>query len=304
MQTCYDRVLAPDAQRHATDAAVAERQGNAVDGGRLGDAIAALTVDPVLHRRAAQVLEEFAGGDHVKREALLMFKSKRLATGRTLRVFFVGTWPQWAEDRVMYYLNLWEDAANIQWVKTRDRAASHVRIEKDPGQGGWSYVGTDVLTIPIGEPTMNLGWILDTENDRDEARRLVLHEGGHTLNFTHEQFHPEGTIDWDREAVYRSYGGAPNFWTRSEVDSQVFRKYAGAPVTQFSAYDKWSIMHYPIPRELVTDSADVVGWNTKRSPTDRRYAALWYPYPALEESILGFLDRKAREVEARLGEVA
>src|SRR5215207_4130974 len=114
VKVCVDRVLPADVRGPATDRAIAEREGNAVDAGRLGEAMARL--------------EEFVGGDQVKREALVMLSGKRLRTGRTLKVYFMGSWPQWAIDRVMYYMNLWEDAANIQWERTTDIMASDVRI--------------------------------------------------------------------------------------------------------------------------------------------------------------------------------
>jgi hypothetical protein len=62
------------------------------------------------------------------------------------------------------------------------------------------------------------------------------------LSFGHEQAHPEGEISWNREAVLAYYAGPPNYWSVAEVEAQVFRKYSGAQVTNFSAYDKTSVM--------------------------------------------------------------
>jgi serralysin len=286
IQVCTDRVLSERQQWEATEAAINEREGNALDSGRLGDSL--------------MNLSEFTGADADKRLSLVSFSGKRFRNGRTLKVFFIGSWPEWASDRVMALMKRWSIQANIHFERTADRAASDVRIDKDPSEGSWSYLGTDILGIPKDEKTMNLGWILDTENDFEASRRVVVHEAGHTLSFGHEQAHPEGDIDWNREAVYAYYGGPPNNWSRAEVDAQVFRKYQGAPVTNFSEYDRHSIMHYAIPAAFVTDPNDVVGWNTNRSPLDKRYAALWYPYPKVEEAITAALDELARAAEARL----
>lgn len=289
IMVCTDRVLTERQQWEATEAAINEREGNALDSGRLGDALVNLS----------EVTTADAD-ERLKRLALVSFSGKRFRNGRTLNVFFMGSWPDWASDRVMALMKRWSIQANIHIERTADRAASDVRVDKDPSQGSWSYLGTDILGIPKDEKTMNLGWILDTENDFEASRRVVVHEMGHTLSFGHEQAHPEGDIDWDREAVYAYYGGPPNNWSRAQVDAQVFRKYQGEPITNFSEYDRHSIMHYAIPAAFVTDPNDVVGWNTNRSPLDKRYAALWYPYPKVEEAITAAIDELEHAAEARL----
>jgi hypothetical protein len=287
IKVCTDRVLTERQQWEATQAAINEREGNALDSGRLGDALVTLSE-----------YTEADADERLKRLSLVSFSGKRFSNGRTLKVFFIGSWPDWASDRVMALMKRWSIQANIHIERTTDRAASDVRVDKDPSDGSWSYLGTDVLAIPKDETTMNLGWILDTENDFEASRRVVVHEMGHTLSFGHEQAHPEGDIDWNREAVYEYYGGPPNYWSRAQVDAQVFQKYQGAPVTNFSEYDRHSIMHYAIPAAFVTDPNDVVGWNTKRSPLDKRYAALWYPYPQVEEAITAAIDELERAAEA------
>ena len=84
------------------------------------------------------------------------------------------------------------------------------------------------------------------------------------------------------------------------MDAQVFRRYSGFPVTNFSAYDRLSIMHYAIPAQFVLDPSDAVGWNTSRSQTDKRYAALWYPKARTHEVIARLLDDLARAAETQL----
>ena len=282
IHACVDRLLPFELQEEGTDRALAEREGNAPP---LDDALDAL--------------EMLAGSEYAKREALVLFTFKRWETGRTVYVHFLDG-PAWARDKVFAILSSWLDVVNLKLVRTRDRARADVRISFEE-EGSWSYLGTDALAIPDDEPTMNFGWLLDMPNNAEEWERTGLHEGGHFLGFGHEQAHPEGTIDWNRERVYSYYTGAPNFWSRRDVDLQVFRKYAGAPVTNFSAYDKTSIMHYPIPPEFVLDPADVVGFNSTRSTLDRKYAALWYPKPELEGAIARVLDDMARAAEQLLG---
>jgi serralysin len=258
-------------QPEAAEQARFERAGNSPDPTLLGDAmerLGAYFLDPAdLHA-----------------EGLVMFTSKKWQVGRTINFYFMDG-PQWARDKVMDLGNNWLVQANLKFNVTTDRSMSDIRITFEPG-GSWSYLGTDNLSIPDDEPTMQLGWLLDSDvvDDEDEWRRVVVHEFGHMLDFGHEQAHPEGTIDWNREAVLRYYMGPPNYWSEADVERQVFRKYSSL-ITNFSEYDPHSIMHYPVPPEFVLDPTDAVGFNDSRSKRDKKTCALWYPHVALDTAL-------------------
>jgi hypothetical protein len=85
-------------------------------------------------------------------------------------------------------------------------------------------VGTDALSIPRSEPTMNFGW-LTPESDDDEFSRVVTHEFGHALGAVHEHQNPAAEIPWDKPKVYDYYAGAPNFWTKEQVEINLFQRY-------------------------------------------------------------------------------
>ncbi len=213
----------------------------------------------------------------IRREALVSLVGKRWQTGRTIRWHFLDG-PDWARDSAFRYASYWLNQANLRFTRTRDRMSADIRVSFDPAHGGsWSYLGVDALLIPEDEPTLVLGWFLEggqDHGDKEERRRVALHETGHMLSFGHEQSHPEGGIPWDKERVYDWYGRSQG-WSREEIDQQVFFRYS-VGATNFSAYDRASIMHYSIPPEFVTDPAYAVGWNAARSRTDKRYAGLWY----------------------------
>jgi hypothetical protein len=135
-------------------------------------------------------------------------------------------------------------------------------------------VGTDALVIPLSQPTMNFGW-LTRATPNDEYARVVTHEFGHALGFIHEHQNPATDIPWDKEAVYSFYAGPPNFWTREQVDINLFTRYS-ADITQFSDFDPASIMLYPIPNEFTIGDFEV-GWNKAPSETDKRFSASLYP---------------------------
>jgi hypothetical protein len=110
-----------------------------------------------------------------------------------------------------------------------------------------------------------------------EFRRIVLHEFGHALGFIHEHQSPAVAIQWDKEKVYSFFGEAPMSMSRVDVDVNIFNKYA-ATNTNFSSYDRFSIMHYSIPPELTLDGMSSPR-NSEFSYTDIEYAGKIYPFP-------------------------
>lgn len=141
---------------------------------------------------------------------------------------------------------------------------SEIRVRFDENSGHWSYVGTDCKRIPQNQQTMNIG--LRASQSWKEWDRVALHETLHALGFNHEHQHPRGTIAWDVEAVYAYYGETQG-WSRAEVDAQVLRRSTATNIFG-SAPDRSSIMMYPIPKELLLDKTQAVGWNTKMSELD------------------------------------
>lgn len=281
-KVCVDRVLPDEHLALASEAAAVEREGNLPGSGAL---------------QAAAGRLKAIGAVDPHPEALVMLTAKKWRTGRTLKWHFLDG-PEWARARVFELASRWLDSANLVFERTESRSDSDVRVTFS-GNGSWSYLGTDNLLIPKDEPTMCLGWLLDDPDDFEEWRRVVVHEAGHLLDFGHEHQHPGRTFQWNEPAVYDYYTRSQG-WSREEVYRQVLRTYA-ATVTTFSAYNKWSIMEYPIPASLVMDPADAVGWNTSRSAMDKRYAALWYEYPEAQAEPGGVLANLAGRLRSLFG---
>ncbi len=177
------------------------------------------------------------------------------------------------KDTVQKYAEIWENYANVNFEYTDKTSDAQVRIGMESGSS-WSYIGRDALLLATDEKTMNLGWL---GNDAEANQRVILHEFGHVLGFVHEHNGPAANIKWKKNLVYQYYAQAPNYWSKELVDQNVMFKYSQTQ-TNYSDYDEHSIMHYPIDPRLTTDY-HIYPYNTSLSPTDKQYAAIFYPFP-------------------------
>ena len=96
--------------------------------------------------------------------------------------------------QILQHMNAWSQWCDVAFRETK--GTGQVRIARiteaeDPEMSGyWSYVGTDIRKIPLGQPTMNLeGFTASTP--LSEYKRVVRHETGHTLGCEHEHLRRE-----------------------------------------------------------------------------------------------------------------
>lgn len=260
IKMCIDKELPPELRVAAAERAIAENPANA----------AMFSFSPGV------------GVASLPPSFLALITGKKWRNGRTLRVSFLDGAPE-VQARVEQYAHQWSDYANIKFDFSSDPDAE-IRISFEL-EGSWSYLGTDALTVPQDEPTMNYGWLTPDSPD-EEYSRVVIHEFGHALGCIHEHQNPAAGIPWDKEAVYRYY--ARFGWSRQQVDHNLFRRYS-ADITQFSEFDPNSIMLYSIPNELTIGDFEI-GWNTKLSATDKAFIGTIYPLeekPVMELTIGG-----------------
>lgn len=128
---------------------------------------------------------------------------------------------------------------------------AEVRIGFQQGDGSWSYVGTDVLNIPLNQRTMNFGWPLAEDS---YGKETALHEIGHTLALPHEHQNPKAGIQWNEDAVRASLSGPPNNWSPETIEYNILRKIPTNEV-ESSEWDPNSIMHYQFQAELISSPA-------------------------------------------------
>jgi hypothetical protein len=195
--------------------------------------------------------------------------------GDVLRCRFL-TGSKTQRTKVEARVHQWEQVANITF-KFVSKGAAEIRIGFQRGEGSWSAVGTDCLVekyFPLHQPTLNLGWIEDDTEDR-EYDRVVLHEFGHALGMIHEHQNPAATLKWNKAKVYAYFAGPPNYWSREDIDHNIFERYDKAE-TQYTKFDPKSIMLYQFPAEFFEDG-QATSENTALSATDKKFIADLYP---------------------------
>lgn len=201
-----------------------------------------------------------------------VYRAKRWnPSKRELKVAFLSEGD--LADRVFAAARGWEAHMPMRFVKVPLGGGPDIIVGMVPGNGHWSAVGTDSgIRARQGAQSMNFGWT--SSPSASDLRRVALHEFGHAMGLVHEQSSPGAEIDWNLPAVYEFYRSTQG-WTPEETDSNVLKKYSERQLNR-TEYDQSSIMHYPIPRKLVTDPNDVVGWNSQLSDADKAMAAwLW-----------------------------
>ena len=174
--------------------------------------------------------------------------------------------------KIREYAEQWNNYSGVKFVFV-DSGESEVRVNVNGSYQTWSCIGTECLTIPQDQATMNFGWLTDTTQEIEFAR-TILHEFGHALGCIHEHQSPLAEIPWDKPRVYQYY--ATHFgWSTDLVDRNIFNYYY-YPHMRASQFDRLSIMTYAIPASLTT-SGFFTAANTRLSRSDREFIAYLYP---------------------------
>jgi hypothetical protein len=186
-------------------------------------------------------------------------------------VAFLDTTNTTLKAKILAYANKWSKYGNIRY-REASKANAQVRISLGSG-GYWSYLGTDILSIPASEQTMNLeGFSLSTPDS--EYDRVVCHEFGHSLGFPHEHERAEVIALLDVEKTVRWFADNVG-WDRQTVMEQVFSPLSPSEI-QATAADVRSIMCYQFAAACTRSGQPVPGGLTI-DPTDGQFAGQIYP---------------------------
>jgi hypothetical protein len=192
----------------------------------------------------------------IERERLSVLTQKYWRLGGVfLTVGFLDNPPSELKTRILLHMNAWGKTANVNF--TESSTEPQVRITRLDGDGHWSYLGTDILSIPSNRPTMNLdSFTLDTPES--EFYRVVRHETGHTMGFPHEHMRKELIEKIDVDKAIR-YFGETQGWTKEEVYQQVLIPLDDVSVFGTTNADSESIMCYQLPATITKDGNPIIG---------------------------------------------
>ena len=210
--------------------------------------------------------------------------------GVHLTVGFLDSPPADLRKHILLHMNAWAKTANV--VFTESRTDPQVRIARTTGDGYWSYLGTDILSIDADQPTMNLeAFTMNTPES--EFHRVVRHETGHTMGFPHEHMR-RALVDKIDPKKAIAYYGKTQGWTPTEVRQQVL-----TPIEERSLWgtpnpDPRSIMCYQIPGSITKNGKPIIG-GTDIDREDYAFAAQVYPKVRTPRKIAKKKAKKSRK---------
>ena len=200
------------------------------------------------------------------RSRAIIVANKLWVNGSKLHVRFMGGTPE-QHALVKEQAKWWTQHANL--IFEFDNAPNaEIRITFDSNDGAWSWIGTDARSIPMNQPTMNLGFL---------DGGTVAHEFGHAIGLGHEHQNPDGGIEWNEEVVLRELSGPPNSWNPEEIRHNVLNRYSTDQV-RGTKFDRDSIMLYFFPDNWVRNGRGTKE-NEVLSKLDKEFIASAQAYP-------------------------
>ncbi|SED44484.1 Astacin (Peptidase family M12A) [Rhizobiales bacterium GAS191] len=192
--------------------------------------------------------------------------------GVRLTVQFLDNPPNDLRARILSHMNAWSSRLNAQFTETA--GTGQVRLARTPGDGYWSYLGTDILSIPADQPTMNLD-SFSMQTPEAEYHRVVRHETGHTLGCPHEHMRRELVAKIDPQKAI-DYFQATQGWTPDQTRAQVLTPIEESSLWGTAHTDPNSIMCYQIPGTITVDGNPITG-GTDIDDTDFAFMEQVYP---------------------------
>jgi hypothetical protein len=232
----------------------------------------ATEINPVNHPPVGRLIRVMAGFTPTIEHIAVLTTKYWHSGGVHLSVGFLDKPPSELQKRILSHMNAWGKTANVRFSATK--TSPQVRITRTPGDGYWSYLGTDILSIPPNQPTMNLEEFT-MATPESEFHRVVRHETGHTMGFPHEHMRRQLVNKIDPAKAIEFFGETQG-WSPEEVRHQVLTPLEEASLLGTANADPNSIMCYQIPGSITKDGKPIIG-GLDIDSEDAAFAAKIYP---------------------------
>lgn len=236
----------------------------------------AAKINPANHPHSEHIARALAGMTPTPERIAVLVARRWPASAVRLTVGFMDNPPADLRARILSHMNAWAKTANVEFTETNtDPQVRIARLTAPPEMAGyWSYLGTDILSIPANKPTMNLE-SFSMNMPESEFHRVVRHETGHTLGFPHEHMRRELVKKIDRAKAIK-YFRATQGWTASEVRQQVLTPIEDSSLLGTPHADPRSIMCYQIPGTITKNGKPIIG-GKDIDKKDYAFSASVYP---------------------------
>ncbi|ABF43249.1 peptidase M12A, astacin [Candidatus Koribacter versatilis Ellin345] len=233
-----------------------------------------------------------------------------LGGDRQLRQRIQDTVTEWSQAGTLRF-DFIDPASHTfrEWSRSDTSFKANIRVAFDGSEeaGYWSMIGvdsSDPTIIKPGEASLMLQGF--TTLLPQDWQATVRHEFGHALGLLHEHQIPVGGCDQDfrweddtgyvptqdsygqyitdaqgrRPGIYTLLAGAPNFWQKDKVNSNMRQLATDSHNKDFGAFDAKSIMKYYFDPSFFRDGTAAHCYSDENltiSDEDKQGIAKWYP---------------------------
>jgi hypothetical protein len=217
-----------------------------------------IKINPANAAHSRTVIRTTVGRRGGPRRLALLVGNRWPETGIKLTVQFLDNPSHALRKLILLYMNAWNESANVEFVETSNTGLVRIARHDHPKDmaGYWSYVGTQILGVAEGEPTLNLEGFTARVSEA-EFRRVVRHEAGHTLGFEHEHMRLDLVNKIDRKMAI-AYSDETEGWTKKETIEQVLTPLSKKSIMGTTESDPISIMCYEIPADITKDGVAII----------------------------------------------